>query len=258
MYKRGRNGFTLTELLVVLAMLAILAAILLPVFLRAKEITQRAKCACNLRQLGEAFTMYVSDWSGALPAPGGLYGDWNYWSQSSGGGLSGYAGNRAGGFNTIWCCPLMTAWSCPFPARSYGMNSFLRTPSDVGYPSCVRIITPIRLDSIPSPRMTILLYEGIQITVPVPGIKPEYRAPGIYVYRCGDWTEVRGWFPNPVNGAICANMAWHGSLNNYLYCDGHVRARPPARYRNTYPQVSWEEAREWLVDKKKYRYLWPP
>ena len=59
---RRNRAFTLIELLIVITIIAILAAILFPVFARAREKARQVKCASNLRQLGLAFGMYVQDW----------------------------------------------------------------------------------------------------------------------------------------------------------------------------------------------------
>jgi len=67
-----RTGFTLIELLVVIMIIAILAAILFPVFLRAKAAARGRTCASNLGQMGKAFNMYMDDWS--APVPPGILG----------------------------------------------------------------------------------------------------------------------------------------------------------------------------------------
>ena len=57
----GRLGFSLVELLVVLAIVAILASLLLPALSNAKERGRRAVCLNNLSQISKACTMYALD-----------------------------------------------------------------------------------------------------------------------------------------------------------------------------------------------------
>jgi prepilin-type N-terminal cleavage/methylation domain-containing protein/prepilin-type processing-associated H-X9-DG protein len=67
MGKQHRTGFTLIELLTVIAIIGILAALIFPVFARAREAARKASCASNLKQLGAALLMYAQDYDEVLP-----------------------------------------------------------------------------------------------------------------------------------------------------------------------------------------------
>jgi prepilin-type N-terminal cleavage/methylation domain-containing protein/prepilin-type processing-associated H-X9-DG protein len=66
-------GFTLIEILVVIAIIGVLAALLFPVAMRARELSRRTTCLSNLRQIGLAFQMYLADWEGCFPNNGDPY-----------------------------------------------------------------------------------------------------------------------------------------------------------------------------------------
>jgi prepilin-type N-terminal cleavage/methylation domain-containing protein len=70
------NAFTLVELLVVIAVIGILAALLLPVLANSKDKARRVTCAQNLRQLGLALSLYTMDNGDVLPPPQQPGGYW--------------------------------------------------------------------------------------------------------------------------------------------------------------------------------------
>ena len=239
-YSRWKIGFTLVELLVVIAILAVLAALIFPLLARVRAKGAEAVCRSNMRQLGMAFSMYVGDWDGTLPSPGGLWGERNYWDQGSGRGLDVYLKNRTGR-GSVWVCPEVYYWESRWEPRSYTMNTFLRDPPDVTpYTEAIRIPDGIALEAVPQPGATVLLFEGVQ------NMSEDPDTGWGYVARCGDWSMVRGYYRQPVEGLLLADRPYHGTVNNYLMCDGHVRTMPPDLRQ---PEQPSRGADLWFVHK---------
>lgn len=70
------SGFTLIEMLVVIAIIALLASLLTPATQRALAKARSVTCMNNLRNLAIAGTLYEADHQGTMPFPGGLSNGW--------------------------------------------------------------------------------------------------------------------------------------------------------------------------------------
>ena len=95
--RRPRAAFTLVELLVVIGIIAVLIAILLPALNAAREQAKQTQCLSNLRQIGQATTMYRQEtgripWffilrnNGWQPVPAAGTGNTLWWTAFSYGG----------------------------------------------------------------------------------------------------------------------------------------------------------------------------
>lgn len=73
----GSGGFTLIELLTVAAIIALLAAVLLPVLNRAKDMAKRAACVAGLRAWGAGAKLYAGEFDGSYP---GVTSYWEHYS----------------------------------------------------------------------------------------------------------------------------------------------------------------------------------
>jgi prepilin-type N-terminal cleavage/methylation domain-containing protein len=67
MFLRKSRGFTIIELLVVISVILILAAIITPAVHKAKAKAKRVQCLANIRQVGQAALMYAQDYQERLP-----------------------------------------------------------------------------------------------------------------------------------------------------------------------------------------------
>jgi len=81
---RKRMGFTLIELLVVIAIIGILAAMLFPVFSKARESARRIQCLSNVKNIAMAINMYLTEWERTWPNESDLRAI-NYFNAAPGG-----------------------------------------------------------------------------------------------------------------------------------------------------------------------------
>jgi len=194
--RRSQPAFTLIELLTVIAIIAVLAGLLFPVFLTARGKAREISCVSNLRQIGLAIRMYAQDYDELYPwavDPTDKYTP-EIWSP--------YPEFQA----QIPFMPMMHEALQPY-VRS---QALFRCPSDSGYD--VEDFTGMPLDARPSS------YQKF-------GTSYNFRTE--IAFRHLGEASMRD--PTGVNVMFDASGRWHGGLildqmrYNVLHGDGHTK-----------------------------------
>jgi prepilin-type N-terminal cleavage/methylation domain-containing protein/prepilin-type processing-associated H-X9-DG protein len=239
-------GFTLVELLTVIAVIAILAALLLPVLARAKAKGYAITCLSNERQLMLACLVYAGDYGDALPynlgaaeikqmEAQGQFWNWTTpvmsWELEADntntvwlteGGIGPYTSRSAG----LYRCPVDTVvsdlqakagWTAR--VRSISMNAmvghagqFLRAGANVNNPDYRQFL---KLGQIPQPAQIFVLTEE----------HPDSVNDGYFLNK----PDSLRWLDLPAS--------YHNGAVNLAFADGHLEThrwrfastKPPAR-----------------------------
>ncbi|HWL54024.1 MAG TPA: DUF1559 domain-containing protein [Chthoniobacteraceae bacterium] len=120
-----QRAATLLELLLAVLGLALLLALLLPVFQKVRETTATTRCTQNLRQIGVALHLYALDHQNRYPPPYDTTGN-NTNNTSWRSRLQKHSlGPPTGSFwkNPVWKCP--EAKGEPVDRQHYGMNYYI-------------------------------------------------------------------------------------------------------------------------------------
>ncbi|MEO6908449.1 MAG: DUF1559 domain-containing protein [Abditibacteriaceae bacterium] len=222
------KGFTLIEILVVVAIISLLAAILFPVFARARESARKASCQSNLHQIGLAWLQYSQDYDEQVmrfstPGCGNTcywWGGWNGSTLSSAGGLlESYMKNTQ-----VNKCPSLPDELLDSKEQTgYGYNTVYLSPTTYGPPPAYASQdVPVNLAQIEDPARTVAfadaaqLYNGITMQASTYLSPPGDTNPPTYA---GDYPNFQG---------------RHNGTGNVLWCDGHVKAFKPVYRSGTF------------------------
>lgn len=108
--------FTLVELLIVIAIIAILAALLMPSLSRAKEVSKKMECAQRMKQLGLATNNYIQDYENWFPGASTCTSHGDYMREIM---LGQYVGNN----ENNWYKEQSKVFFCP-SARNLAIHKF--------------------------------------------------------------------------------------------------------------------------------------
>jgi prepilin-type N-terminal cleavage/methylation domain-containing protein/prepilin-type processing-associated H-X9-DG protein len=206
-----RKGFTLIELLVVIAIISILAAVLFPVFAKAREKARQTSCLNNEKQLALGMMQYVQDYDEIFPTP-----QPTAWSSN----------------------PTEAVWAqCIYPyVKSYGVYACPDDPNASGIPladnlcsyqfnQCLvggdgsHTASPITgqsyagngLSNIAAPTSVILFNEN------------GFEGTGINCCAISNANATNYLGVNGVYGAYLCASTWHSNGTCMAFVDGHVK-----------------------------------
>jgi len=240
-----KDGFTLIELLVVIAIISILAAILFPVFARARENARKAACMSNLKQIGLGMMMYIQDFDETFPV---AYQSWvptdrMYWYQI----LDPYIKNQQ-----VFVCPtagqiiksdgttvqysggygynVSGTWREGGSGPKYKGNGFgyrnqgtWYTPSGTG---------PVKLSAVDEPANTIQITDPASFGYASNGlaavgyVNDKKYMPVLHGGKVGPFAEGESGTAPPLEGG-----------GNYLFADGHVKWMAASQ---TFCSIMWD------------------
>ena len=231
------------ELLVVIAVIAILAALLLPVISRPKQRAEQIQCVNNLHQLGVGLQMILGDEHAYPIFHSGRYSSWI--SQLQEQGLNKLLQRAANGAiisdtnffeKGVWLCPAAhyPAHKWPQPEIGcYAYNAFGVYPQEI-YTNALGLLG--HFDSVSGKSASIQ--------------ESEVASPSDMM-ALGESFDGRISFDRNLNGMDkYGNLNRHQGKANVVFCDGHVES-PTLKF--LFEDTSDEALRRWNRDHLPHR-----
>ncbi len=217
--KATRMGFSLIELLVVIGIIAILAAILFPMLTRAQKAGFKASCQSNEKQMILALFMYTEDYAGRTP--GCMYVEARWGPQFGSLGWTERIARYMGGKQTVEIDKKQKAvYKCPQQKSDYSYGIVYWEDGMPPFPRNKGFL----LGSIKNTKKMVMFYE----------LHPRYPGDDPNVGEAGQSNDDQPDSPsfyysksNQINMVHDYWICWPGSHNgavNFVFVDGHVAA----------------------------------
>jgi prepilin-type N-terminal cleavage/methylation domain-containing protein/prepilin-type processing-associated H-X9-DG protein len=209
-----RSGFTLIELLVVMGIVAILAAMLLPVLSRSKTAARRAECLNNLHEMGLAAQIYLGDNADYYPiaqytviSNGTIY-SWDLTVTYAAGGkatvVPGILWQGQGNAQIQQCPSFSVSGNSPDnPFTGYNYNT-----SYIGHGQGEAVEQPAKNSDLMHPSKTALFGDGQYSGGADKYMRAPYANPGDASFSNGRWAGTQGFR--------------HSKRTNVAYADSHA------------------------------------
>jgi prepilin-type N-terminal cleavage/methylation domain-containing protein/prepilin-type processing-associated H-X9-DG protein len=228
-----KKAFTLIELLVVIAIISILAAILFPVFGRARENARKSSCLSNLKQQGLGLQQYIQDYDGFYPRSS--YGTPKFrWADA----VQPYTKSRQ-----IFICPSAlegfqtNEWN-PSSTEKYGGYGYNYQYLGNARPATATFVPFSRADAdISAPAQTVAIADSQGVAWEDPAI-PLANKKGTYTIDppltsangsgkpSGYYGDGAGECGGGGTGVVCRSVPAmrHLDFSNVAFADGHAKA----------------------------------
>jgi prepilin-type N-terminal cleavage/methylation domain-containing protein/prepilin-type processing-associated H-X9-DG protein len=212
------NGlfFTLIELLIVIAIIALLASMLIPALKGARDRAKQIQCASNLRQAGTLINTYTADYNGSFPygtrsdASLSIIKSWMNILELEYLGMDyPQNNNRYRGRNPIWGCPSYPAGTTEWCENEGGFNVYRGYMGNCNLMTCSQDHTyyrpPIKISAVISPS-----YNGLACDQ------------GFNQYALSGFRS-RLWGTPSAHTEYLSSYS-HANQVNMLFTDGHTEA----------------------------------